>query len=52
MGRRTASVRSGSLPGGGSKKGLQAEIQNDIVTEMEALLGRGAVDDLDLEELD
>jgi len=52
MGRCTASARTGSILGGGSKKGLQAEIQNDIVTEIEALLGRGAVDDLDFEALE
>jgi len=52
MGRCTTSVRTGGILGGCPKKGLQAEIQNDIVTEIEALLGRGAMDDPDFEALE
>jgi hypothetical protein len=52
MGRRATAARPGDLLGGGQKKGLQAELQNDIVPEIEALLGCRAVDDLDFEALE
>ncbi len=38
--------------GGGQKKTLQTEIQNDIVQEIEALLGRQAIRDLDFEAVE
>ena len=38
--------------GGGQKKTLQTEIQNDIVQEIEALLGRQAIHDLDFEAVE
>jgi len=42
----------GSLLGGGQKRGLSANLQNEIVQEVEALLGRQAVQDLDFEALE
>ena len=51
MGRLTiGSV--GPLLGGGPKRGLQKDLQNGIVQEIEALLGRQAIEDLDFEALE
>ena len=52
MGRCPVGASDGSLFGGGQKKGLQKEIQNDIVQEIEALLGRQAIHDLDFEAVE
>jgi len=46
MGRRPIG-RFGSLLGGCQKRGLQANLQNEIVQEIETLLGRQAVQELD-----
>ena len=50
MGRR----RVGTDPGGGSrrKKGLSAGLREEIGEELEALLGRSTVQDLDLEAVE
>src|SRR5664279_4449694 len=52
MGRRRTGASAIGLPRGGPKKGLQTELQNDIVQEIEALLGRQSVQDLDFEALE
>jgi hypothetical protein len=44
--------RFGSLLGGRQKRGLQANLQNEIVQEIETLLGWQAVEDLDFEALE
>src|SRR5438874_9246932 len=50
MGQR----RAGADPGGGSrrKKGLSAGLREEIGEELEALLGRSTVEDLDLEAVE
>src|SRR5438270_12296876 len=50
MGRR----RAGAGPGGGSrrKKGVSAGLREEIREELEALLGRSTVQDLDLEAVE
>lgn len=51
MGRcRAGSVRTGS--GGGSKKGLQKAFSTEVVAEIEALVGSGAVQELDFEAIE
>lgn len=52
MGRRPDGASARGFLGGGPKKGLQREIQNDIVQEIEALLGRQSIRDLDLEAVE
>jgi len=52
MGRYPDGTSTISLLGGGPKKGLQTEIQNDIVQEIEALLGRQSIRDLDFEAVE
>jgi hypothetical protein len=52
VGRRTTVAFPSGLLRGGPKKGLQTDFQNDIVSEIAALLGRQAVDDLDFEALE
>ena len=52
MGRCPDGASAGGLFGRGPKKGLQTEIQNDIVQEIEALLGRQAIQDLDFEAVE
>jgi hypothetical protein len=51
MGRR-AIGRCGNLPGGGQKRGLPANLQGEILQEIETLLGHQAVQDLDFEALE
>jgi len=51
MGRR-AIGRCGNLPGGGPKRGLPANLQGEILQEIETLLGHQAVQDLDFEALE
>src|SRR5271157_115412 len=51
MGRRPIG-RFGSLLGGCQKRGLQANLQNEILQEIETLLGRQAVQELDFEALE
>src|ERR1700682_4404267 len=47
-----ADETSASRLGGGPKKGLRTELQNDIVQEIEALLGRQSIRDLDFEAVE
>src|SRR5580700_2353951 len=42
----------GGLPRGGRKKGLQTDLQNEIVQEIETLLGRQSIADLDFEAIE
>src|SRR6476660_5118621 len=50
-GQRTFGEFKG-LPEGGQKKGLQTTLQNEVVQEIEALIGRQAIQDLDFEALE
>ena len=52
MGRHPDGTSPIDLLPGGSKKGLPTEIQNDIVQEIEALLGRQSIRDLDFEAVE
>jgi hypothetical protein len=52
VGRHPNGASAGGLFGGGPKKGLQTQIQNDIVQEIETLLGRQSIRDLDLEAVE
>ena len=52
MGRRPDETSGAALHRGGPKKGLQTEIQNDIVQEIEALLGDQSIRDLDFEAVE
>jgi len=52
MGRHSDGTSTIGLLRGGPKKGLQTEIQNDIVQEIEALLGRQSIRDLDFEAVE
>jgi len=52
MGRRRAGASAIGLHRGGPKKGLQTQLQNDIVQEIEALLGRESIRDLDFEAVE
>jgi hypothetical protein len=49
VGRRPDGASASGLLRAGPKRGLQMEIQNDIVQEIEALLGRQSIWDLDFE---
>ena len=49
---RYADEASASRPRRGPKKGLRTELQNDIVQEIEALLGRQSIQDLDFEAVE
>jgi hypothetical protein len=51
MGRQSVGRVLGHL-GGAQKRGLQTNLQNEIVEEIETLLGRQAVADLDFEALE
>jgi hypothetical protein len=51
MGRQSVGRVLGLL-GGAQKRGLQTNLQNEIVQEIETLLGRQAVVDLDFEALE
>lgn len=52
MGRHSDGTSTIGRLRGGPKKGLQAEIQNDIVQEIEALLGHQSIRDLDFEAVE
>jgi len=52
MGRRRDGAGAIGLPRGGPKKGLQTELQSDIVQEIEALLGNQSIRDLDFEAVE
>src|SRR5712692_3054846 len=47
MGRQRTGGEFKGLLDGGQKKGLQNTLQNDVVQEIEALIGRQAIQDLD-----
>lgn len=49
---RYATRSATSLLRGGPKKGLQTDLQSDIVEEIEALLGRQSIEDLDFEAVE
>src|SRR5271169_515744 len=42
----------GNFPRGGRKRGLQSDLQNEIVQEVETLLGRQSIADLDFEAVE
>src|SRR3989454_3794917 len=51
--RRTPTGERGGLgTGGGSKRGLQAALQAEVVAEIEALIGPGAIDRIDFEAIE
>src|SRR6266536_439288 len=52
MGRHADANSTSGLLRRGPKKGLQTELPNDIVQEIEALLGRQAIRDLDFEAVE
>jgi hypothetical protein len=52
MGRHPDEASASGLLRRGPKKGLQREIQNDIVQEIEALLGPRSIQDLDFEAVE
>jgi hypothetical protein len=52
VGRHPDGTSTLGLFRGGPKKGLPTEIQNDIVQEIEALLGRQSIRDLDFEAVE
>jgi hypothetical protein len=52
MGRHPNGASARDLLRGSPKKGLQREIQNDIVQEIEALLGHQSIQDLDFEAVE
>src|SRR5260370_9132741 len=51
MGRHATAAFPGGLLGG-PKRGLQTELQGDIIQEIEALLGRQSMRDLDWEAVE
>src|SRR5437764_14859229 len=52
MGGCPTGTAPGSFPRGGRKRGLQTDLQNEIVQEIEDLLARPSIADLDLEALE
>ena len=52
MGRRPTGFSRGGLAGGGQKGGFAAAFEAEIVAEIEALVGDGAVDGWDLEAIE
>src|SRR5207248_11781951 len=52
MGGCPTGTDPGSFPRGGRKRGLQTDLQNEIVQEIEDLLARPSIADLDLEALE
>lgn len=52
MGRCPIGTRTDGILRGGRKKGLQTELQTDIVQEIEALLGRQSIRNLDFEAVE
>src|ERR1035437_5149144 len=52
MGRCPTGAYPSSPRRGGKKKGLQTELQTDIIQEIEALLGRQSIRDLDFEAVE
>jgi hypothetical protein len=52
MGRRRVESARGGLARGGQKRGFKAAFEAEIVAEIEALVGTGAVDDWDFEAIE
>src|SRR6266851_7218836 len=52
MGRYPTGAETGCPGRGGRKKGLQTELKTDLLQEIEALLGRQSIQDLDLEAVE
>jgi hypothetical protein len=52
MGRCPTGAETGSPGGGGRKKGLQTELKTDLLQEIEALLGRQSIQNLDFEAVE
>ena len=52
MGRCPTGTVPGGFQRGGRKRGLQTDLQNEIVQEIETLLGRQSIADLDLEAIE
>jgi hypothetical protein len=52
MGRCPTGTVPGGCQRGGRKKGLQTDLQNEIVQEIETLLGRQSIADLDFEAIE
>jgi len=52
MGRCPTGAETGSPDGGGRKKGLQTDLKTDILQEIEALLGRQSIQNLDFEAVE
>src|SRR5229473_6410072 len=52
MGRYPTGAETGCPGRGGRKKGLQTELKTDIVQEIEALLGRQSIQNLDFEAVE
>jgi len=52
MGRRRTGSSRGSLARGGEKKGFKTAFEAEIVTEIEALVGTGALDEWDFEAIE
>jgi len=52
MGRCPTGTVPGGLQRGGRKRGLQNDLQNEIVQEIETLLGRQSIADLDFEAIE
>src|SRR3984893_3938063 len=52
MGRCPTGAETGSPGGGGRKKGLQTQLKTDLLQEIEALLGRQSIQNLDFEAVE
>ena len=52
MGRCPTGTVPGGYQRGGRKRGLQNDLQNEIVQEIETLLGRQSIADLDFEAIE
>jgi hypothetical protein len=52
MGRFPTAAETGSSDGGGRKKGLQSDLKTDLLQEIEALLGRQSIQNLDFEAVE
>src|SRR5258707_6622609 len=52
MGRCPTGTVPGGFQRGGRKRGLQTDLQNEIVQEIETLLGRQSIADLDFEAIE
>jgi hypothetical protein len=52
VGRRRVGCARGSLPGGGKKGGFKAAFEAEVIAEIDALVGDGAVEDWDFEAIE